>query len=341
MDIDLKPPRGQTADGVERRLGIEIEFAAILPRDAARIVQARFGGEIVELNPHRFQVTNAEGGDYLIELDARQAHPNEHLDETTLTKLSAEWPWLAGLAGRIREWDAEAGRLIGEAGANLIPSEIVCPPIPWSKLDSIEALYRDLEGAGAAGTDDGPFYAFGVHMNVEAPDLTVDPLRAILQSYLLLSPWLREDIKVDPTRRVFPYIDQFPTGYVAKVCHPDYTPSMDEMIADYLDFNDTRNRELDMLPLFAHLRPARVRAAVDDPRVKARPAFHWRLPNARFGGDDAGPLAEWRRWLTVEALAADALALREATTRYQRLADWPLSDDIPRFAHSLAEVHRP
>lgn len=337
----MMPPKRDTATGEERRLGIEIEFAAILPRDAARIVQERFGGEIVELNPHRFQVTGAEGGDYLIELDARQAHPNENLDDTALAKLSADWPWLEGLAARIREWDAEAGRLIGEAGANLIPSEIVCPPIPISNLDQVEALYRDLESAGASGTDDGPLYAFGLHMNVEAPDLTVEALCPILQAYLLLSPWLREDIKVDPTRRIFPYIDQFPAGYIAKICDPDYEPSMDEMIGDYLDFNDTRNRELDMLPLFAHLRPARVRAAVDDPRVKPRPAFHWRLPNARFGGDNAGPLAELRRWLTVENLAADALALAAANARYQRLADWPLSDDIPLLAHSLAEAHRP
>jgi hypothetical protein len=332
----LTPPKRETVSGSLRRVGVEIEFAAILPRDGARLVQARFGGEIEELNPHRFQVSGASGGTFMVELDARQAHPNEDLNLEPIQRLGREWPWLSGLADRIIEWDAEAGRLIGEAGANLIPSEIVCPPLPWTDLDDVEALYRDLEAAGASGTDDGALYAFGLHMNVETPDDTAATLLPLLQAYLLLSPWLREDIKVDPTRRIFPYIDTFPAGYLAKVCHPDYAPSLDEMIDDYLDHNATRNRELDMLPIFANLRPARVHGIVDDPRVKPRPAFHWRLPNARFGGPEAGPLAEWRRWLTVERLASDSTALAGANARYQRLADWPLSDDIPKLSRDLA-----
>ena len=38
-----------------------------------------------------------------------------------------------------------------------------------------------------------------------------------------------------------------------------------------------------MLPLFVWLDGDRVRRTISDPLVKARPTYHWRLPNAAFG----------------------------------------------------------
>ncbi|OBX33760.1 putative amidoligase enzyme [Halomonas elongata] len=36
---------------------------------------------------------------------------------------------------------------------------------------------------------------------------------------------------------------------------PDYQPDLRTLIDDYLEYNPTRNRELDLLPLFAYLDP--------------------------------------------------------------------------------------
>jgi len=145
----------------------------------------------------------------------------------------------------------------------------------------------------------------------------------------VLSPWLRAEIGVDPARRVLPFIGHFPDAYVRLVIDPGYAPDLGTLIDDYLEHNPTRNRELDLLPLFAHLDPGRVERALPDAHVKARPTFHYRLPNSRI--DDpawGGVIEEWNRWLEVERLAADPARLEEACTAYRRhldrspLADW-------------------
>lgn len=332
----LSPPRPTVSDGRPRRLGIEIEFAALQPRDAAQLIADRFGGTVRQDDPHRYRIDTDADGPFTVELDARYAHPNQKLD-----KIEDRRPWLADFANWIREIDTEAARLIGDVGADLIPCEIVCPPLPWTRLDDLESLYRSIGNAGAEGTGDGLLYAFGLHMNIETASLDAASIAPVLQAYLLLSPWLRSDIRVDGTRRVFPYIDPFPSAYLKRVCDPGYAPDTNRLISDYLDFNDTRNRELDMLPIFAELRPARVMRAVDDPRVNARPAYHWRLPNAEFGSREAGPVAEWRRWLTVERLAEDGVGLKRACARFQALDPLSFDDSAERLARDLGEAYKP
>ncbi len=336
MKSPVSPPQPISEEGKDRRVGIEIEFAALKPRDAATLVTQRFGGTVVEVDPHRYEIQDGDHGVFLVELDAQYAHPNEKLSDVEDRK-----PWLSELANWLRDLDTEASRLIGDLGGDLIPCEVVCPPIPWTELDRIEDLYRALHQAGAAGTDEGLLYAFGLHMNVEASGTTVADILPTLKAYLLLSPWLRSAIQVDGTRRIFPYIDPFPSSYIKRVCAPDYTPDLNAMIGDYLSYNPTRNRELDMLPLFSHLRAARVSRAVDDPRIKARPAYHWRLPNALFSGQEAGPLAEWARWLTVERLAADSDGLDRACASFQDLSPLPLTDDVEVFSCQLAQAYCP
>ena len=94
-------------------------------------------------------------------------------------------------------------------------------------------------------------------------------------------------------------------------------PSLEELIDDYLEFNPTRNRSLDMLPLFQYLDKERIDAVIDDERVKPRPTFHYRLPNCDI--DDPG----WNldnsldTWLQVEQLAFDK-KLSEIATEYPR-----------------------
>ena len=67
----------------------------------------------------------------------------------------------------------------------------------------------------------------------------------------------------------------------------DYPATADRLIDDYVRFNPTRNRPLDMLPVLACLDRERTLAAVEDPHLtKPRPAFHYRMPNSLLDEPD-------------------------------------------------------
>ena len=133
---------------------------------------------------------------------------------------------------------------------------------------------------------------------------------AHLKAFLLLAETLRAAIDVDLLRRALPFANPFPSSYVEKVVDPNYQPALSQLVDDYLEANPTRNRELDLLPLFTHLDPERVRAKVEDALIKARPTFHYRLPDTRVSDPAWSLIVEWNRWVEVEHLAADASALR-------------------------------
>ena len=100
-----------------------------------------------------------------------------------------------------------------------------------------------------------------------------------LKSFFCLYDWMIDVERPDLARRVTPYINHFESDYIKLVLNRDYDPTIEQLIDDYLEYNPTRNRNLDMLPLFAFIDEKRVRSVVDDPRVNARPTFHYRLPN--------------------------------------------------------------
>jgi len=302
----LSPPRPTREDGESRRVGVEIECIALNVREGADLVRASFGGDIEERDPYRFVLRGARHGDFTVELDTHYAHPSPRW-----TSVEVEAEWLKGLVGLIRDLDASASELIGQMSEDFVPMEIVSPPMPWTALGELSPLYRSIRDAGATGTDEGVLYALGMHLNPEAASLDVDWVASVLKAYVLMSDWLRKTIDIDFTRRLLPYIDPFPKAYARKVLAPDYRPDMAMLIDDYLADNATRNRELDMLPIFAEIDEARVRRAVKDDRIKARPAFHYRLPDTRFNDAAVGPVAEWNRWVLVERLADNPDVLRD------------------------------
>ncbi len=128
---------------------------------------------------------------------------------------------------------------------------------------------------------------------------------AVMKAEMLLSEWLRQIMAIDFTRLLTSFVDPFPDYYVKQVVAPHYWPDMDSLIGDYLNANPTRDRELDMLPLFAWLDEARVRRAVGGAKVSKRPTFHYRLPNANLGVPGWSIGLEWNRWCAVERLAED------------------------------------
>jgi len=296
------PPFTQNYLGEPRHVGVEIEFAAVSPRRAAECVQQVFGGEIEILTPHRVNVTCTSHGDFRVELDSQYIHRLESPEATPFVSAEVD-EWL-------RWFQSSLGEVVGELAATVIPCEIVCPPMRLEEMHLLDKTIDVLNSSGATGTRENPFYAFGAQLNPDIARKDADYITSVLKAYLLLSPWLRDVIAVDMTRRVFAFADPFPKAYVRLVAAPDYWPDLTALVDDYLMHNPTRNRELDMLPLFAWLDEPRVRASVPDARVKSRPTFHYRLPDANFGIADWTITAEWNRWCEVERLAADADRLR-------------------------------
>ena len=206
----------------------------------------------------------------------------------------------------------------------VVPKELVSPPLPLHRLDEIEALIELLREAGAKGTSDSVGYAFAMQFNPEVPGESAGDITPYLKAFLCLYPWLFMRARVDLTRRITSYIDPFPVDYVRKVTARDYAPDLDTLIDDYLEFNPTRNRALDFLPLFLYLDEERVRAVADDPLIKPRPAFHYRLPNCDIHVADWGFHVAWNEWLEVEALAAQPRRLAKCCAAYNEFLANPL-----------------
>lgn len=288
------PPLAETSEGLPRRVGVELEFAGLELAAIAGILQHALGGELKVLSDYEQLLQGTSLGDFGIELD---------------------FAWLKRLGRERRE--AAIPELFGEAllklaAEQVVPWEVVGPPLPMSELWRLCEPLATLREAGALGTGHAPHYAFGLHFNPELPSLDCGTILAYLRAFLCLFDWLRQRSRVSLTRRLTPYIDPFPTEYTHWVLRETYQPELSELIDDYLRFNPTRNRALDLLPLFVHLDERRVRRRVPDPRIKGRPTLHYRLPNCQIDEPEWGLVLPWRDWLQVEALASDPSRLVQA-----------------------------
>lgn len=301
MPADLiHPPHPHTQAGAKRRVGVEIEFAGVEVDQAATLVQRLYGGRTKRHDEHRVQVQGTRFGDFVVELDSMYAHPDT--DGTLLSKLK----------GKMK--DRVTGT-VGDVIGLWMPNEIIAPPIAYDELPELDRLIGLLRQSGGEGTGASVFYGFGLQLNPEVPSQEVESLLRHLQAYLILSPRLREAIDIDLTRRILPFADPFPNDYVQTVLAPGYRPTLEGLVRDYVQANPSRNRELDLMPLFMELVPEVIAELTDDPHIKARPTFHYRLPNAKI--DDpawGGIVEEWNRWVEVERLAADPVRLADAGT---------------------------
>ncbi len=285
------PPRLFTEGGQERRVGIELEMAGIDPQAIVRCIQAVFGGDLERLNRFEYRVIDSVFGKFVVELDANSIKAiGDHLE-----KNPAE-----GIEGALQN---AAGDLLTSAAQALVPWEVATPPIPFSKLDQVAILFDALRNAGARGTRSSMVYAFGLHLNPELPAFDVDTLLRYLRAFLCLFEWITAHDETDVTRRLSGYIEHFGKPYILKVIDPSYKPDLKQFMLDYLEFNPTRNRTLDFLPLFAWLDEALLREHVTDIRVKARPTLHYRLPNCDIDNPQWNIDWPWRDWLLVERLA--------------------------------------
>jgi hypothetical protein len=304
------PERQLNALGKPRRVGVELEMIGLELNDIAEIVAKHQGLSITTDGRYRRVLGGDDAGDWIVELDFAllKRLGQEERDEELL----------------IDDLRGSAEELLKVLAEIVVPLELVSPPLPMRRLAEVEELIVLLREAGAKGTSDSVSYAFGMHFNPEVPSWDPAVITAYLQAFLCLYEWLLVRADVNLTRRITSYIDPFPTDYVRGVLRTDYAPDLDTLIDDYLEFNPTRNRALDLLPLFLYLDEDRVRAVTADPLIKPRPAFHYRLPDCEIHLPDWGLHTAWHDWLEVEALAADRKRLAGCCAAYSVFLDKPL-----------------
>jgi hypothetical protein len=293
------PPHIKNDAGEIRTIGFEVEFGAIDASAAAEVVASLYGGTVSAESEFRIRVENTRLGDFKIKLDTR------------LVRLERG-------DGPFKKLETELSNLAGLAASTVIPHEIVTPPLPVDRLEELSSLIPELRRRGASGTEASLFYAFALHINAEAPSLESRSIVAIVKAFVVLGSWLWDSIDPDMTRRLLGFAESFGNDYAARLANPDYWPSRAEMIDDYLTANPSRNRDLDLLPLFAYLDEERVCAKLPDEKINPRPTFHYRLPDARVSDPRWSIAAEWNRWVAVERLAADRARLLEACGAFLR-----------------------
>lgn len=310
-DPYLMPPALTDTEGRPRRAGFEFELGNLPVARTARFLQRALGGELAEANPFEATLTGTELGKLKVERDAKP------LKSVRYRK------WLAQLGVEFDPGSIAHGieTNIDSASSILIPCEVVTEPLPLERLERLDHLVATLNELGAEGTQDSLIYAFGMHINPSAPALDATALCRHLQAFILLYSWIVETADIDLTRRYFTkFIDPFPPDYVEHILREEYAPDLQAFTADYLRYNPTRNRALDMLPLLMEVRPEQVLAGIkEDERelVSARPAFHYRLPDCKVNKSGWSAALAWNQWVYVETLAADETLLFEVIGQWR------------------------
>lgn len=305
------PPKLKDAKRKKRGAGFEFEFGDISVNDAtAAMAEAVDGSNIDDSNPFEIIIKNSRIGKIKVERDALVLKKREY----------RQWIEERGLAIKenldidnvLKNIESFVDRISG----TLVPCEVVTAPIPLDQFQELTSLVDALEKAGAEGTQSKPHYAFGLHINTGVPSFDGEELANYLKAFALLYDWIIRDSDTDLTRRFLTkFIDPFPSRWSEIVLANGYHPTLDELMKDYLVNNPTRNRPLDMLPIFACVDPELVQSSLANDEeqglVSARPAFHYRLPDCRIGKPGWSVHQSWNHWVMVERLAARPELIRE------------------------------
>lgn len=303
------PPVTTNPIGKERSVGYEIEFTGVEISDSARMLRELYGGEIVEVSTYEVHLANSRFGTFKLEIDAQLLR-----DKTYEKKLQSVGLDLSAL----KNIDSIEEKLKTLA-SSVVPYEIITPPMLLSEMPELLDLVDTLRSWKAKGTGSSVFYAFGMHINPEIPDESAESLLNHLRSYVLLDPWIRKDAKINISRRMTPYINEYKQDYLLLILNPGYRPSLEELIRDYFKYKNSRNRPLDMLPVFMHLDPETTQNFLEETLTTARPTYHYRLPNCSIEDPEWSLADEWNRWALVEELAADTKTLNQYSKTFLKL----------------------
>ncbi|MBU2708997.1 amidoligase family protein [Zooshikella marina] len=301
------PAETNNLEGKPRRVGFELEFADLSLQQVTDILCEKLNGKVHSNNPAETIVIVEGLGKFTIELDWQFAketakeRARQHALEYGDKKVDDHFMiWLTKLASIV------------------VPIEIVCPPIEIKDLTVLDGMVSALRSAGAKGTGESLWYAFGVHINPEVTDNDPEKVMRTLKSYAICQDWLLKTHQVDPIRRVTPYIDLFPKSYINTLITYKSNISWTKLIEDYLEYNPTRNRALDALPLFKYIDQNLIDQRLDDPRIKARPTFHYRMPNCEIEKNNWFLYKSWNVWCVIEHIAQNEQLLEQLVIEWQR-----------------------
>jgi hypothetical protein len=317
MEFQL-PPRILNSQGEKRRVGFELEFGGLDLLEAAKILERMFDGEIERDSEFVMRVAT-DMGEFELKADSTFLKEKRYKKYLSLLGISSLDPLAEN-----------AESMIAKLAGSLIPFEIVTPPFDIDRLAPVEMIRSELYRHSAKGTRSGLFTAFGMQFNPELPDFESETILNYLRSFFLLYDWLFEESDIPVIRRVTPFINEFPEDYIRLILEPSYNPGLRRLMTDYLEYNPTRNRPLDLLPLFAYLDEALVFSfSVEKQLVKPRPTFHYRLPNSEVDDPHWEIAAEWNKWVEIERLAFDDARLSRMTEDFFKIRQGSML-----FAHS-------
>jgi len=305
------PPIIYNQDGQERSVGFEFEFTGVEMNDAAEMISDLYGGKIEQISGYEYKVNDTEFGDFSLELDA-SLFLNKKYEKVLKT---------VGLDVNKLKNKEKLEEALRDMASTVVPFEIITPPIGFSDLKRLNELVDRLREWKAKGTGDSFFYAFGLHLNPEVPELSADSLLRHLKAYVMLDGWIRKDADVNISRKITPYINEYEMDYIRFILREDYQPGLEELIRDYFTFKNSRNRPLDMLPVFMFMEKEFTSGLMKEELTSARPTFHYRLPNCSLGDESWSLAAEWNRWVLVEKLADDEQSLSQYSRAFLNMDD--------------------
>jgi hypothetical protein len=306
-----QPPWQKNFDGEIRHVGVELEISGLPLDTLANDVAAFLGLKVKSKGRYERLLTGDTAGDWIVELDYNLLKQlgREHREAGTLEE----------------DFFQATEKVLALVSKLLVPFEIISPPLPLDRLEEVETLISHLREQGAKGTSDSAVNAFGMQFNPELASLDPEHITDCLKAFVCLYDWLFVRADIDISRRATSYVNPFPIKYVKKIIQADYHPDLATLIDDYLVDNPTRNRALDMLPLFTHLDEQRVRSRVEDVLIKPRPTFHYRLPDCDIHKPGWGLFVAWNDWIEVERLAADTSRLQACCLAYHDYLDSTMS----------------
>lgn len=311
----LPPITGIDAD-TTRRVGFELEYSGIEIDASADILNELLDGSIRQTTPFSFSINDTRYGTFTLEIDAAFLKNEKYIEYLNMIGINIE------------NFDARKSLedLLMDVASTVVPCEIVMPPLPITNMEIADDIVDALRKHKAKGTGASFLYAFGLHINPEVASTDAEYLLNHIRAFILLFDLICEETKVDLSRRISPYINKYPADYIKKILNTNYSPDIDRLIDDYMEFNPSRNHALDMLPLFAYIDAEKVMQKASEPElVHSRPTFHYRLANSMIDETGWSISGEWNYWVKIEKLACSQEKLAELCNKY--LADqnstWP------------------
>lgn len=280
-------------------------------KDAADMVVELYGGEIEQVSGYEYKVHNSRFGIFSLELDA----------SLFLNKKYEKVLKSVGINVEKLKNKAKLEETLRGMASTVVPFEIITPPIKFSKLDHLNSIVSKLRSWKAKGTGSSFFYAFGLHLNPEVPGLSADSLTRHLKAYVMLDAWIRKDANIDLSRKLTPYINEYEMDYIRYILREDYQPDLESLIRDYFNFKNSRNRPLDLLPVFMYINKELTTELLKEELTSARPTFHYRLPNCSIEDENWSLAEEWNRWVLVEQLADDEKVLNQYSRAFLSMDD--------------------